>query len=109
MLSLTAVLLGRMGYSVLLARDGAEAVAVFQEHASEIFCVLLDLTMPVMGGIEACDKILAIRSDVRVILSSGYSEEDMSNRSGKRAIAGFVQKPYRLSTLKALLQSLNAV
>jgi two-component system, cell cycle sensor histidine kinase and response regulator CckA len=107
-LSLAAVMLRRLGFAVLTARTGAEAVACFREHASEISFVLLDLTMPVMGGIEACDAIRTLEPGTRIILSSGYSEEDMARQSRDRSVAGFIQKPYHMALLGALLQRLTA-
>ncbi len=87
------------GFAVLLAADGREAVEMFQAHADEVTAVILDLTMPVMGGREAFERIQEIRPDVPVILSSGYTEQDATTRFAERAPAAFVQKPYSLTEL----------
>ena len=87
------------GFAVLLAADGREAVELFQAHADEVTAVILDLTMPVMGGKEAFEKIQKIRPDVPVILSSGYTEQDATTGFAKRPPAAFVQKPYSLMEL----------
>ena len=88
------------GLSVLTASGGNEAVVLFRQHESEIGCVLLDLTMPDMDGEETFRELAKIRADVPVILSSGYSEQEVSNRFGDGGPAGFIQKPYLLATLR---------
>ena len=88
------MLLTSMGFDVLEARDGREAVDTFAAHADAIALVVLDLTMPVFGGREVFTELRLIRSDVRVILSSGYDEEETTRRFGAKGLAGFLQKPY---------------
>jgi two-component system, cell cycle sensor histidine kinase and response regulator CckA len=104
-LPLAARMVERLGCRPLCAADGRAAVDLFRENASAVQCVILDLTMPRLGGLEACDQILACRPGTPVILSSGYSEIEMKTRFGGREIAGFLQKPYRFSDLSQLLQS----
>ncbi len=101
--NLTSEILERQGFTVLNAADGQEALDLFREHADEIVCVILDLTMPRMGG-EACfDELRHIKDDVRVLLSSGYSEEEVTERFAGRGLAGFIQKPHNVATLKEKL------
>jgi len=76
-------------------------VALYRRHAGQIDLVLLDMTMPQMGGEEAFGELRRIRSDVRVILSSGYSKQDATNRFAGKGLAGFIQKPYRSAKLLA--------
>ena len=95
--------LERAGFSVLTAADGPEALELFREHADDIVCVVLDLTMPHMGGEEAFRKLRDIRADVRVIMSSGYNEQEVTQRFAGAGLAGFIQKPYRGSELLAKL------
>ena len=92
------------GFSVLTASDGEEAVRLYREHKDEIACVLLDLTMPKMGGEEAFRAIRQVSPSVRVILSSGYSEETATGRFSGLGLAGFIQKPYQLDTMIATLR-----
>jgi CheY-like chemotaxis protein len=92
------------GFSVLTAKDGEEAVRVYREHQNEIACVLLDLTMPKMGGEETFRAIRQISPGVGVILSSGYSEETATGRFSGLGLAGFIQKPYQLETMIATLR-----
>lgn len=82
------------GYRVLLAANGKEAVEALRAAKTSIGLILLDLTMPVMGGEEALPLLRAIRKDVPVILSSGDSEADAMHRFTNEDVAGYVQKPY---------------
>jgi PAS domain S-box-containing protein len=88
-----------VGFTVLSASDGIEAVQVFREHSPEIVAVLLDMTMPQMDGLTALREIRRIRNDARIILSSGFSEQDAKSRLAGEGLSGFVQKPYRPSEL----------
>jgi PAS domain S-box-containing protein len=92
-------LLEQQGFTVLTAADGQEGVAVFRAHADEIRAVLLDLTMPRMGGEEAFDRLRQIRPDLPVILASGYSHEDAASRFAGKELGGVIQKPYRFRDL----------
>ena len=87
------------GFRVLMAADGREALNAFSDHADEISAVLLDLTMPVMGGDEAFEEIQKIRSEVPIILSSGYAEQDVTSRFVGKRPAAFLQKPYLVPAL----------
>jgi two-component system cell cycle sensor histidine kinase/response regulator CckA len=82
------------GYSVLLAENGKEAVELFRTQAESVDVVVLDLTMPVMDGEEALRHLVQIRPDVKIILSSGYSEVDAVRKFSGKGLAGFLQKPY---------------
>jgi PAS domain S-box-containing protein len=88
------LMLEQAGFGVITACDGAEAVGVYRDRADEIACVLLDLTMPRLGGEETYRELKQIRDDVCVVLSSGYSELEVGERFEGQGIAGFVQKPY---------------
>jgi PAS domain S-box-containing protein len=96
-------ILEHMGFSVLTAPDGREALRVFREHADEIVCVLLDLTMPHMDGKEAFRAMRRMDPGVRVILCSGYNEQDAIQRLTGLGLAGFIQKPFNMATLKKKL------
>jgi CheY-like chemotaxis protein len=98
-------MLERWGFEVVVAEDGREAVEKFQAHKDTIALVILDLTMPHLDG-EACYRQLRqIRPDVRVILSSGYNEQDVVNRFAGKGLAGFVQKPYTSDELLAKMRT----
>lgn len=110
--TLARATLEQHGFGVLTACDGVEGVNIFRDHVEEIVAVLLDLTMPRMGGEETFRALQHIRSDVRVILSSGYGEEDSINRFLDKGLSGFVQKPYQprvlIAKLREVLESDNA-
>jgi PAS domain S-box-containing protein len=89
----------RIGFQVLTAGDGREALEIFREKKDEIVCVLLDLTMPHMDGEEAFRELRRIKKDVRVILSSGYNEPEVTQHFVGKGLAGFIQKPYATSDL----------
>ena len=98
-----------LGFRVLRAANGEEAVALFRAHSREIVGVILDLTMPQMDGVAAFEALRRIQPDVNVILSSGYDEEEATERFGGRGLACFLQKPYELDTLKARLERVRVL
>ena len=107
--TLTRHMLERMGFRVLLAGDGREAVQMFRDveaTGERIVCVLLDLTMPKMDGEETFRELYRVRKDVTVVLVSGYSEQELAERFAGIGLAGFLQKPYRLATLQHRLVAL---
>jgi two-component system, cell cycle sensor histidine kinase and response regulator CckA len=96
-------MLERLGFTVVTAADGAEALALFRERKGDIVCALVDLTMPRVDGAETFRELRRMKPGVRVILSSGYNEQDVTQRFVGKGLAGFIQKPYQLSTLVAVL------
>jgi two-component system, cell cycle sensor histidine kinase and response regulator CckA len=101
-----ATLLERCGLTVLLAKDGGEAVDLFRRHLREIDLVILDMTMPVMGGSEAFREIRQLRPEQKVLLMSGYTESDAIDRFGEKGLSGFLQKPFRVAQLEEKLRQL---
>ncbi|MCX5768789.1 MAG: response regulator, partial [Candidatus Hydrogenedentes bacterium] len=97
-------MLERAGFTVLVAVDGREALHVFMQQPNQITCVLLDLTMPNMDGEETFRELRRINNSVRVILSSGYNEQEAINRFTQSGLAGFIQKPYQFASLTQKLQ-----
>jgi len=96
---LTKKALERYGYRVLLAESGPEAIDIFKRHPSEISLVILDSGMPGMSGEETFPELRRIRPEVKVLISSGYSEaETMSAFQGSQ-VTGFVPKPYTAAHL----------
>jgi signal transduction histidine kinase/CheY-like chemotaxis protein len=96
----TKSMLRELGFEILTACDGREAVEVFRRRGHEIDLVLLDMTMPNMGGDEACREIRALRNDARILLTSGYNEGEATDRIRARDLAGFIRKPYQLEALR---------
>ena len=101
-------MLERYGYTVLLAENGKEGVDLFRVTADRIDLVILDMTMPVMSGEETLRNLRLIRTDVTVLLSSGYNEVEAIRRFTGKGLAGFIQKPYSAvdlaETVKAAFQ-----
>ena len=95
-----------LGYLTITASDGEEGVRIFRERPNEIDLVLLDFAMPRMNGVEAFAQLMRIKPDVKVILSSGYTEDVvMRSFPGKRP-AGVLHKPYKMVELKGELERL---
>lgn len=92
-------LLERAGFQVIAASDGREAVELFQRYHAAVRLVILDMTMPHLDG-EACFRELRrIAPNVKVIMTSGYNEQDVVERFVGKGLAGFVQKPYKATDL----------
>jgi len=93
------------GFSVLTAKDGDEAVRVYHGRASEIDAVLLDLTMPAMDGEQVFREIRRIKRNARILISSGYSEQEVRRKFAGRGVSGFIQKPYQADLLVQKLRN----
>jgi DNA-binding NtrC family response regulator len=96
---LASRMLAHMGFEVITACDGREAVKIFGSNADTIRLVLLDMTMPNLDGEETFDALRKIRGAVQVVLSSGYDEQSATRRFAGKGLAGFVQKPYTYEQL----------
>ena len=97
-------MLNKLGHEVALACDGVEALDEFERGPEGIDLVVLDMTMPRMDGQETFRRLRAVNPEVRVVLSSGYNEQDATNRFAGKGLAGFIQKPYTLEELAAVVQ-----
>ncbi len=97
-------ILERLGFQTLVAANGREAIDVFRAHRDEIACVILDLTMPHLDGVETLQELRRLGAAVPVIMTSGYGEQDVTEQLAGEGIAGFLQKPFDLAGFGALLQ-----
>jgi CheY-like chemotaxis protein len=97
-------MLRRNGFSVLEAGDGNSAVDMFRANESEVGVALLDLTLPGIGGQDVFAEIRRIRPDIKVILTTAYSEEIAVSALGSREGWVFLRKPYRIADLVRLLR-----
>ena len=102
-LEVGAEMIQSLGYEVLTARSGREALDVYTARGHEVDLVVLDLVMPDMGGGEAFDRLKEIDPDVRVLLSSGYGIDGEATEILERGCTSFIQKPFRLSDLAGKL------
>jgi len=102
-----SVMLEDLGFTTLTAADGIEGVETYHQHQDNIVFVLLDMTMPKMNG-EACfQRLRQLNPDVRVILSSGYNEQEATSFFAGKGLAGFIQKPYTPQQLTEIIASLQ--
>lgn len=93
------IMLEKLGYRVLAANGGNQAVEMISQMGKDIDMVILDLIMPVMDGGKTFDRIREIQSDRPVLLSSGYAINDQATLILNRGCNGFIQKPFSLSEL----------
>jgi len=89
-----AKVLRDMGFEVLPAKDGPEALGLFRSRREDVAAVILDMVMPGMGGAEVFEALKAIEPGVRVLLASGYSRDGQANRLLEAGCQGFIQKPF---------------
>mgnify|MGYP003750313431 CR=1 FL=1 len=99
-LDLCAAMVEQLGFRTLRASDGQEALEVFRRHSGEVSLIILDLTMPRMDGVEAFHELKRIRADVRVIVSSGFSEQEVSGRFEGDEPSGYIKKPFEFDRLR---------
>ena len=103
-------MLKHLGAEVTTASDGREALNLFEADPDSYDCVILDLTMPKMDGEESFREMRSIRADVRVVLSSGYSQQDLMARFSNKGFSSFIQKPYQIAgLLEALSKAFGSV
>ncbi len=93
-------MLERMGYEVIAAEDGRKGLEAFWEHEDALSLVLLDLTMPELSGEEVFREIKRIKPKIRVLISSGYSEDEVAAAFTGSSPDGFLQKPYESTHLR---------
>jgi two-component system cell cycle sensor histidine kinase/response regulator CckA len=97
--------LRRRGFYAIEATDGRAGVDLFQAHESEIDAVVLDMTLPTMSGHEVLVELRQIRPDVKVILTTAYSEDTALLNVGDQRPWRFIRKPYQLAELADLVRS----
>ncbi|HET6330541.1 MAG TPA: ABC transporter substrate-binding protein [Holophagaceae bacterium] len=97
-------LLESLGFTVVTAEDGEAAIARFLEHVDRLRLVIVDQTMPRMSGADAFRAMRRLRPGLPVILSSGFSEEEVGDTLQAEGLDGFLQKPYRLADLERVVR-----
>jgi CheY-like chemotaxis protein len=95
-----------MGYQVLTAREGKEAIEVYKKHQEIIDLVLLDIIMPNMKGGEVFDRLKNINPNIKVLLLSGYSIDGEASQILERGCSGFIQKPFDMNQLSKSIGAL---
>jgi CheY-like chemotaxis protein len=99
-------MLKEMGYKVLPAHNGKEAIEIFKQNNDKVAIVILDLIMPGMGGGEVYERLKEIDPTVKVLLSSGYSINGQVAEILNRGCDGFIQKPFKLNELSFKLREI---
>ena len=94
-----AEMLSYFGYSVISAENGEDALHIYRERSGDIDLVVMDLSMPGMGGYQCLNEILAVNPRARIIISSGYATQGNAREAMQYGAAGFIGKPYQLSDL----------
>ncbi len=93
-------MLQKLGYTVLIARNGQEAVDVFKKNPNDVGLVLLDMIMPGMEAGETYDQLKALNPAIKVLLSSGYFLDQNASAMIERGCNGFIQKPFNMKILQ---------
>lgn len=99
-------LLSRLGYEVMSAAGGEEALAIYNENKDKIDLVILDMIMPDMSGGDTFDGLKEINPDIKILLASGYSINGQAQAILDRGCNGFIQKPFNLMELSKKIRSL---
>ena len=99
-------LLRELGYKVVVAKSGSEAIEAYKKKYPQIDLVIMDMIMPGMGGGEAYDRLKQINPEVKVLLSSGYSVDGQATKILDRGCDGFIQKPFNMKQLADKIRSI---
>jgi CheY-like chemotaxis protein len=102
---LASAMLTDEGYQVIIARDGFEALKIYQQISKQVGLVILDFFLPVMDGDAVFDELCALNPDVAVVLSSGFGEQNKLGHMLARGLRGFIPKPYTREKLLAQVRS----
>jgi len=103
--TVAAELLRSMGFDILLASDGLEALEQFKASVIPIRAVLMDLTMPHLDGVETFRELRRLDPGCRVVLTSGYNEQEAIQDFLGKGLAAFVQKPFLRTALVRAIRS----
>jgi PAS domain S-box-containing protein len=98
-------MLMELGFTAITANDGREALDVFK-NTPGIYFVILDLTMPHLDGEQCFVALKEISPDIKVLISSGFSEHEVTQKFAGKGLAGFIQKPYKLSAFKEAIRGM---
>lgn len=99
-------ILDRLGYMVIPASSGIEAIRLFEKYKDRVDVVLLDMVMPEISGGEVYDRIKEINPDIKVLLVSGYSQDGEADEILKRGCNGFIQKPFKTAELSKKIREI---
>ena len=97
--------LQNLGYKVLEARDGKEAIEVFLNNQSEVNLVILDMKMPYNGG-TAFSQLKKIDANVKVLIASGYAKDEQIKEMMEQGCCGFIRKPFSINALSQKIMNI---
>ena len=97
-------ILSREGFKVLVAADGVEALGIYEQNRNAIKCVILDLVMPRMDGMQTFRHLRETSPDLGIILTTGYGEDEINRRFGTLKLQGFLRKPFTAATLVQMVR-----
>jgi len=103
-----AEMLRELGFTPITANDGVDAIRIFKENPDLAF-VILDLTMPRMDGVQCFRWLRRLDPKIKVVMSSGYNEQDIAEKIEGMELSGFIQKPYNLSALKDMIRRVAGI
>ena len=104
------VFIEHLGYNVLLASSGHEALKVVEEHDGKLDLLLTDIMMPNMNGLELAETVVADNPDVKVLFMSGYLQSAFDSRNTLSFKKSFIQKPFSFKTLTThIKKALNEI
>lgn len=101
-----SAMLKECGYTVYQAEDGIKGIEIFKEKKGEIRLIILDMIMPKKSGKEVLDEIKSISDDIKVIMISGYMDNEDSNKSKYNKADGFLLKPFTISALSDMISNI---
>ena len=97
-------MLQKLGYTVLQARYGYEALEIFEKNKNRISLIILDMRMPGMDGCEVYDRLKAIQQEIKIIIVSGYIDQYSINELFKRKFGDYIEKPFKLKELSEKIE-----
>jgi CheY-like chemotaxis protein len=102
-LNVVTGMLKHLGYSTLVAKDGVEAFQVYTDNIDRIGMIITDMAMPRLGGLELAAKILAVTADAKIIVMTGYLQEELEIRPEEFGLAGWLEKPMTAERIRQVV------
>ena len=99
-------MLEHLGFTVITAVDGLDALQIYQRQKNQIDLIILDMTMPKMDGAETFKKLRRMDPNIHIAISSGYAESEVNTHFPEQRPCAFIPKPYTLDVLRQRLQML---
>jgi DNA-binding NtrC family response regulator len=99
-------MLEKLGFSVLTAENGKEALDVYKNNQNDIDLVVLDMIMPDMGAAETYAELQSVNPAIKVLLSSGYDAGQQTSELLTRGCCGFIQKPFNMQSLSEKIEEI---